>query len=212
MTSRSTSGRDFVLTVRRDGKLLAQWSLDQGPLEMTVIDGRTGETASTFMATPPVGTDEIQHFDEGRQDGDDITLPLPEPTASLQRVERHSETSEPTLFDPAEVWIQNHGEWRSAGELHAKQRVTTLGGWIRNTKSGRLVVSPGPRLAGSATLPDGRTVEIAASSQAVSLPPGASVLLGDGHHGIYVRSEPMVPDPRPAPRFSLQEPRPDKPI
>jgi len=210
MTSRSTSGRDFVLTIRRDGKLLAQWTLDQGPLELTVSDTRTGEVASTFLATPPVGTDEIQHFDGGRQDGDDITLPLPESTASLQQVERQTDTSEPTLHDPAAVWIQTQGEWRAAGELHPKQRVTTLGGWIRNTKEGRLVVSPGPRLSGSATLPDGRTIDIESGSQALSLPPGASVLLGDGVHGVYVRSEPMDTDPRPAPRFAAHEPRSGK--
>jgi hypothetical protein len=210
MTSRSTSGQPFVLTVRRDGKLLAQWSLDQGPLEMTVTDTRTGEVASTFLATPPVGTDEIQHADGGRQDGDDITLPLPEATASLQRVERQPDTSEPVLHDPATVWVQNGGEWRAAGELHPKQRVSTLGGWIKNSKSSRLVVMPGPRLSGSATLPDGRTIEIAAGSEAMSFPPGASVLLGDGEHGLYVRSEPLLPEAHPAPRFSFQELGPDK--
>lgn len=189
MSGRSSrGGRDYVLTVRRDGKLLAQWSLDQGPLEMTVTNTRTGQTQATFMATPPVGTDEIQH-DLGRQEGDDITLPLPEPTAALSKVERQRETSEPVHIPPAEVWVRKAGEWRSAGELRPKQRVTTLGGWVRNSKEGRLIVCAGERMSGSATLPDGRTVEISSGQDALSLPPGASVLLGDGEHGLYVRSE-----------------------
>ena len=101
-----------------------------------------------------------------------------------------TEEDEPPVR-PAEVWVRKRSEWRSAGRLVTGQRVRMLGGWMRLRSDGRLVVFPGGRLTGSGTMVDGRHVEIAAGQDAISLPPGASVLLCFKEHGLYVRSEPL---------------------
>ena len=93
---------------------------------------------------------------------------------------------------PAEVWVRKNHEWRSAGHLVGRQRVTLLGGWIRLEDDGKLVVCPGNRLAGSGTMLDGRTVDLADDPAPVAFPAGSSVVLRQGAHGIYVRSEPPM--------------------
>jgi hypothetical protein len=94
---------------------------------------------------------------------------------------------------PAEVWARNASEWRSAGRLHPGQTATARRGWVRLEADGRLVVNPGPELAGTATLVDGSTIEIAKGGQRVRLPPGASVILRGPGHGLYVRTDPPLP-------------------
>ncbi|MCB9777138.1 MAG: hypothetical protein H6742_01075 [Alphaproteobacteria bacterium] len=92
---------------------------------------------------------------------------------------------------PAEVWAQKRGEWKSIGQLTPGQRVRTLGGWVRLAPDGRLVVSSGHDLSGTATLIDGRMLEIDRGQEFIALPPGSSVMLAHGDRGIYVRSEPL---------------------
>ena len=116
--------------------------------------------------------------------------PPPSPAPRVQKVEAR----------PAEVWVRRRNEWRNAGSLVPGQRVPMIGGWVRLDPDGRLVVCPGEAMAGSATLLDGRTVEIQSGQDAIRLPPGASVLLRSGEQGLYVRSEPVLEAPaRPAP-------------
>ncbi|RME21603.1 MAG: hypothetical protein D6798_17735 [Deltaproteobacteria bacterium] len=101
----------------------------------------------------------------------------------------------PPVPRPAEVWSQKRGEWRSIGHLVPGQRVRTLGGWVRLAPDGRLVVRSGQNLEGSATLDDGRMIEIAKGEEFLALPPGSSVTLEVGDRGIYVRSEPLPTSP-----------------
>ena len=94
---------------------------------------------------------------------------------------------------PAEVWTRNASEWRTAGRLLQGQRTTVQQGWVELDDSGRLVVYAGPEMSGTATLVNGRTVEITRNSQRVRLPPGSSVILRGSGHGLYVRADPPSP-------------------
>ena len=94
---------------------------------------------------------------------------------------------------PAEVWTRNASEWRTAGRLLPGQRTVVQDGWVELDDAGRLVVNPGPEMSGTATLVNGRTVEIARSSKRLRLPPGSSVILRGPGHGLYVRAEPPSP-------------------
>ncbi len=116
--------------------------------------------------------------------------PLDESDPETHEVPAPTEDEQPRI-QPAEVWVRKKSEWRSAGRLVSGQRVRMLGAWMRLRADGRLVVSAGPRMAGSGTMVDGRHVEIIAGQDAISLPPGASVLLCFKEHGLYVRSEPL---------------------
>lgn len=90
---------------------------------------------------------------------------------------------------PAEVWVRKRGEWEAAGHLLPGQRVRFLGAKVRLATDGRLVITSGSDLSGSATLIDGRVVDIPTGQTGVSVAPGSSVLLRSGARGIYVRSE-----------------------
>ena len=94
---------------------------------------------------------------------------------------------------PAEVWTRNASEWRTAGRLLPGQRTKVQEGWVELDDSGRLLVHPGPEMSGTATLVNGRTVEISRNSQRVRLPPGSSVILRGPGHGLYVRADPPSP-------------------
>lgn len=98
-----------------------------------------------------------------------------------------------TTVPPAEVWTRNASEWRSAGRLVPGGRATARRGWVSLELDGRLIVSPGPELAGTATLVDGSTIEIRKGGQRVRLPAGSSVILRGTGHGLYVRADPPHP-------------------
>ncbi len=322
----------LVLRIEREGKLLGSWSLQDSPLEMSMVDLGTGKIVARFTASaealamvdntdqlpaPPPRAPRPESVDElpvpgVRLDGDDFTMPLPEPTEDADELPvteerpRRSRTFTPNLArarsragdgltselqlvddddgdgltselvdddhqgmlhdelpvdaaddqagltselrtatmdlpptrrrqpiedgpsltarmehlrpereatsgqtpralispppqprvepQPAEVWSQKRGEWRSIGHLVPGQRVSTLGGWVRLAPDGRLVVRSGRNLAGTATLVDGRMIEIETSEDYLALPPGSSVMLAVGDRGIYVRSEPLPAD------------------
>ncbi len=111
-----------------------------------------------------------------------VTRRVPEPTPAPARPQRPN---------PAEVWTQKRGEWRNLGPLIPGQRVSTLGGWVRLSPDGRLIVSSGQSLSGSATLLDGRMIPVEAGREPLALPAGSSVMLASGDRGLYVRSEPL---------------------
>jgi hypothetical protein len=306
----------LVLRIERGGEVLGSWPLDGRPLTMAIVEPGTGRVLGRFSAsgaepdepdTAPSPTDPGSHDEiplvtaPARSDGDDLTMPLPEPTEQteptadlmpdtaeteeqvlmarvkrsrprpipnlasrpggepdlptqevpaplldddgddegtadlltdadmleedtgiqrapsgqlaeedeidLEGLEDEPDTSgpedrdRPTTFGevvpPAEVWVRRQSEWRSGGSLRPGQRAVARGGWVRLRRDGRLVVRPGPTLAGSATLLDGQSVEIARDVAPVELPAGASVLLRAGEYGIYVRSEPYALGGRP---------------
>lgn len=141
-----------------------------------------------------------------------LTIPRPtalspEPQPGEHTVSRHLESldDEGTLSSlleevhtgatvpPAEVWTRNASEWRSAGRLKPGQLAKARRGWVRLETDGRLVVSPGPELAGTATMVDGTTIEIQKGSQRVRLPAGSSIILRGPGHGLYVRADPPLP-------------------
>lgn len=120
--------------------------------------------------------------------------PLPatsSPPAPAPAPPRPTEVESTARPSPAEVWTQKRGQWRNLGPLIAGQRVSTLGGWVRLSPDGRLVVSSGGAMSGTATLIDGRMIEIEAGRENLALPPGSSVMLAAGDRGLYVRSEPL---------------------
>lgn len=80
------------------------------------------------------------------------------------------------------------------GTMTVRQHVQAFGGMVRCDDQGGLIVLPGSRLNGSATLPSGDTVHIEAGGSSVKLPPGSSVILWNGEQGLYVRSN-VLPDP-----------------
>lgn len=173
-------------------------SLDEVPFrgvdDRATEVGLTGElrTATVDLPRPtvPFGG---QPFD----DAPSLTRPSPLPRPSSTDPEQTPRAlvkpapNRVAAPPPAEVWAQKRGEWKSVGHLVPGQRVSTLGGWVRLAPDGRLVVSSGSSLAGTATLIDGRMMEIAAGQDFLALPPGSSVMLAVGDRGIYVRSEPL---------------------
>lgn len=163
------------------------------PTELTAA-GLTGELRTATIDLPrPTVPYEALPFD----DPPSLTRPSPLPRASStdpEQTPRALVKPAPNRVappPPAEVWAQKRGEWKSVGHLVPGQRVSTLGGWVRLAPDGRLVVSSGTSLAGTATLIDGRMMEIAAGQDFLALPPGSSVMLAVGDRGIYVRSEPL---------------------
>ncbi len=126
--------------------------------------------------------------------------PLPRPEPPVRPPPRPQSPPRPAQeIRPAEVWVRRKNEWRSAGHLAPGQRVPMNGGWIRLGPDGRLAVCAGPTMTGSATLSDGRSVDIASGSDILRLPGGTSVILRQGEQGLYVRSEVVMAVPRPNP-------------
>ena len=150
--------------------------------DLLALDSGTAPTPVAGLPPDPVPPPSEDDLDlEGFEDIDDDEDP------DLDR---------PTTFGdavaPAEVWVRRESEWRSGGSLKPGQRAVSRGGWVRLRRDGALIVRPGPSLAGSATLLDGATVEIATDVPPVELPAGASVLLRSGEYGLYIRSETLT--------------------
>jgi hypothetical protein len=95
----------------------------------------------------------------------------------------------------AEVWFRQGGEWMPRGTMTVRQHVQAFGGMVRCDDQGGLIVLPGSRLNGSATLPTGDALHIEAGSSSVKLPAGSSVILWNGEQGLYVRSNVVLESP-----------------
>jgi hypothetical protein len=256
----------LILKIRRGSKVIGSWSLGDEPLEMTIEDSSTGEILGSFLAKgQPKGVDEVPLERTGRLVGDDLTMPLPEDTSSLDlpmaeltsqsvslpmplssddpnhtrqfiadalqqrqdgldlftrsddlslpeadlgpgfvhgtgswadELQVHKDPSLSGVFkaeiSPAEVWLRKAREWHARGRLPAGSRLDAGGGWIGLDTEGRLIVNPGPRLVGTVTRLDGSSYELESGGEPRLLSLGASVILREGDHGIYVRS--MVPE------------------
>lgn len=72
----------LILRIRRGGRLLGSWSLGDEPLDMAVFDVVSGKELATFTAQAGgiAGHDEVPIALPRRLEGDDLTMPLPEPT------------------------------------------------------------------------------------------------------------------------------------
>jgi len=81
----------LVLRVRRGGRLLGSWTLGQQPLEFSIVDLNTGVELGSFTAkgadvvakSTAGGVDEVPIAAPLRLDGDDFTVPIPEPTGGV---------------------------------------------------------------------------------------------------------------------------------
>ena len=75
----------LVLKIRRGSQIIGTWSLGDDPLEMIIEDSGTGEVLGHFTARGTSGpVDELPIIAPGRLDGDDLTMPLPELTSSIE--------------------------------------------------------------------------------------------------------------------------------
>lgn len=197
---RSGLTRDLVLVddpdiePGRPGASLDELPVPQGPHSQP---GLTAELRTATVDLPQ--RRERQAF--GREDEPSLTAKAPLRSATDPEQTPRALISRPARPhlppQPAEVWAQKRGEWSSLGHLTPGQRVSTLGGWVRLAPDGRLVVHSGRQLAGTATLVDGRMIEIENGEDFLALPPGSSVMLAMGDRGIYVRSEPLPEEQQP---------------
>ncbi|HCH61356.1 MAG: hypothetical protein CL927_04470 [Deltaproteobacteria bacterium] len=162
---------------------------------------------TTEEATSPTIPTATGHFGDH---SDSLTIPRSTPQqtgqeATLSGALEPMETSEETIsglleyvggsvaVPPAEVWVRNASEWRSAGRLPAGQSARSRQGWVRLDENGDLVVHPGPELHGTATMADGTSLELEKGASQVRLPAGSSVILRGTGHGLYVRTDPPLP-------------------
>jgi len=75
----------LVLKIQRGSQVIGRWSLGAEDLEITIEDSATGEILGSFIARGrPDGVDELPISKPGRQAGDDLTMPLPESTSSIE--------------------------------------------------------------------------------------------------------------------------------
>jgi hypothetical protein len=188
-----------------------------GALELETT-GTTGGLSDkpTEEAAPPAWRGAVPNLAmlAARPPEDDLTLPGPEvdaPAAAgpadgpppdeetwqdltlhedLDLDEPSGARGAPRPAPPAEVWVRRDDEWRPAGQLQPGRQATVQGAVVRLRPDGALQVDCGPQLAGTATLLDGQTLDLP-PGRGARLPPGASVILRSGDHGLYVRSEPL---------------------
>jgi hypothetical protein len=196
----------LILQVRRGNMLLGSWTLGAEPLELTLKDAETGADVALFTAQLPSGEEETfirssPRSSPHRPPSDDLTMPLPELTSETSALERVAEDDDLTmpLPDPmeeveqpargAEVWRRVGQSWQIAGRLPPGHQLTAFGGTVALRRRGAVIVTPGPSLSGSATLPDGQVQTIDPGSVARTLPAGVSIMLRSGEDGIYIRSE-----------------------
>ena len=68
----------LVLKIRRGNQVIGSWSLGAQPLELVIEDSVTGQVLGRFTAE---GADEVEwpSIGQTRPEGDDLTMPLPEP-------------------------------------------------------------------------------------------------------------------------------------
>lgn len=210
--SRST-GDDLTMPLPERTETGALETTDAGDQQQTVIRRRPVNLAKAFRpalsAGPAAEPDERSmelELDEdvladAINDADDplddvsLALPLPEPVAEppppTEDVPRVSKPRpiRPVAVRGAEVWVMRNDSWISGGRIQPGQRARSRGGWVRLERDGSLSLASGPELAGTATLPDGRTVSVPAQSEELRFVPGTSILLRAQQHGLYVRSE-----------------------
>ena len=96
----------LVLRVRRGGKLIGSWTLGDEPIEMALFDEETGAELGVFTARgaalaprraePAPGLDELPILRPERIQGDDFTVPFPEPTDLGRRGGATQEAARPS--------------------------------------------------------------------------------------------------------------------
>ncbi len=204
---------ELYLRLEKDGVLLGEWPIDEADLTLAVRDAQTGRAVlgvrlaggELAQRTLRPVHDELPLFDADadklRSPGDDFTMPIPEPSDSLLTGELPTAVPHLSSFQEeesgvtAEVWSRRGGRWVLRGSLRPGQRARMGDGMVGFDSQGRLLVTAGKRLEGSATLPDGSRLKIDKGSEQVRLPSGSAVNLGAGTSGFFVRSGFQEPPP-----------------
>lgn len=128
----------LVLRLRRGGRLLGSWTLGDQPLEFSLVDVATGQEIGSFAArgSADQGVDEVPMPGVARLDGDDFTVPLPEPTRSAPGLVESITTEErkavvPNLAgrgpgDDFTMPVPEHAQGRSAVSRAVTPRMRAL--------------------------------------------------------------------------------------
>jgi hypothetical protein len=157
--------------------------LGEAPIEMCLTDAETGKVVGIFSAASPFNNTSEKLFSADevavRVPGDDLTMPLPEPTGEI----------DPTIDVEAELWVRSSAQWQRRGVLKPGQKASFHGAKVRLKNNGVLVVDPGPSLSGGAELPGGREQQIKECSESLRFPPGTSVILTSPQGlGFYIKN------------------------
>jgi hypothetical protein len=173
----------LVLELTQNGRSLGRWTLGESPIEMFLTDAETGKVVGVFSAASPFNDASEKLFSADdvavRVPGDDLTMPLPEPTGEISA----------TIDVEAELWVRSGAQWQRRGVLKPGQKASFHGAKIRLKKNGVLVVNPGPSLSGGAELPGGREQQIKECSEPFRFPPGTSVILTSSLGlGFYIKN------------------------
>ena len=174
----------YTLRVTQNGRVVGEFSLEDGELALEVRDDSSGRVVLQLQATAPGSAlDELPIVKPmTRPEGDDLTMPLPE-------TEDWKEESMPVDVS-AELWTRSGGRWQQRGRINAGQKARYGDALVRLKKNGELVVIPGEGLSGGADLPNGMDMEILAGRKAHRFPPGSSVILTSPQgKGFYVKSQ-----------------------
>ncbi|MDP6946769.1 MAG: hypothetical protein QF464_21645, partial [Myxococcota bacterium] len=137
--------------MRRNGKLLGSWSLDEGDIDACVIDAESGEEVFTFTARRSGA--EVEERPVYRIDGDDFTMPLPDDLNDLA-------SAQPTLL-------------RSRPVPERRERPGAIPGLMRN---GLMGMDPSLNLPGRLT-GDDLTMPFPDITETSELPPDLSSVL-----------------------------------
>ena len=173
----------LILELTQNGRSLGRWTLGDSPIEMRLTDPETGKVVGVFSAVSPRDSapEELFSADEAavRFPGDDLTMPLPEPTGEISA----------TIDVEAELWVRSSAQWQRRGVLKPGQKASFHGAKVRLKKNGVLVVDPGVSLSGGAELPGGREQQIKECSEPLRFPPGTSVVLTSPQGlGFYIKN------------------------
>jgi hypothetical protein len=167
----------LFLRLERDGMILGEWPLED--LKITLTDGGTGAPVAD-LTVQTHGTDEVPvpGLQEARSTGpEDLTLTHGHPSPL------------PVLPASAEVWSKGRDGWKQKGVLRAGQRARMGSAFVQLDENGDLLVSSGPDLSGTATLPSGLRQPVESGADRLRLPSGSSVTLESETRAFYVRSD-----------------------
>jgi hypothetical protein len=166
----------LFLRLEKDGKVLGEWPLDD--LKVTLSDGESGAPVADLVVQA-YGSDElpIPVLEEVHGGTEDLTVTQGHPSPL------------PPLPASAEVWSKGREGWKQKGILRAGQRARMGSAFVTLDENGDLLVSTGPDLSGTATLPSGLRQLVDPGADRLRLPSGSSVTLESGTRAFYVRSD-----------------------
>ena len=167
----------LLLRLEKDGRVLGEWPLED--LKVTLTDEESGAPVADLVVQT-YGTDElpVPGLQEAQSvESEDLTLTHGHPSVL------------PPLPASAEVWSKGGEGWKQKGVLRAGQRARMGSAFVQLDQNGDLLVSSGPDLSGTATLPSGMRQPVEPGADRMRLPSGSSVTLESETRAFYVRSD-----------------------